>query len=56
MSKVIEFIKEHDREDALCLKCLTVTDFEDYELINGIDYIIWKCPKCKMLTKTKIED
>lgn len=56
MGKVLEFIKDHDRYDAHCLKCYTVTDFHDYETINDIEYIIWKCPKCKRLTKTLIED
>lgn len=56
MGKALEFIKDHNREDACCLKCYTVTDFHDYETINNIEYILWKCPKCGRITKTLIEE
>ena len=56
MGKALEFIKDHKREDAHCLKCYTVTDFHDYETINDIEYILWKCPKCGRITKTLISE
>ncbi len=56
MNKVLDFIKDHTRDDARCLKCLNVTDFHDYETINDIEYILWKCPKCGRITKTIIEE
>lgn len=56
MDKVLDFIKDHTRDDARCLKCLNVTDFHDYETINDIEYILWKCPKCGRITKTPIEE
>lgn len=56
MGKALEFIKDHNREDACCLKCYTVTDFHDYETINDIEYILWKCPKCGRITKTLISE
>ena len=56
MGKVLEFINDHDREDARCLKCYAVTDFHDYETINNIEYILWKCQMCGRITKTLIDE
>ena len=56
MGKVLEFINDHDREDARCLKCYAVTDLHDYETINNIEYILWKCQMCGRITKTLIDE
>lgn len=54
MNEYLELIEDHDRDDALCLKCLAVTDFYDFEIINGNDYILWKCPRCKSISKSSL--
>lgn len=54
MNEYLELIEEHDRDDTLCLKCLAVTDFYDFEIINGNNYILWKCPRCKSISKSAL--